>query len=117
MGRIGDEPVALLVENPPQSMSWLVPQTTMTRKDVETLCRKLCKVHQLADKLTARDEKFEETIYDLVVAAASDPLALYYEVDRLTEQQVTRKKGRKPEYQAMSLSHTIAPVLTELTKL
>jgi CRISPR-associated protein Csc3 len=114
---IGDEPVALLVENPPQSMSWLVPQTAITRKGVETLCRKLCKVHQLADKLTARDEKFEETIYDFVVAAASDPLALYYEVDRLTEQQVTRKKGRKPEYQAMSLSHAIAPVLTELTKL
>lgn len=115
--RIGDEPVALLVENPPQSMSWLVPQTTMTRKDVETLCRKLCKVHQLADKLSARDEKFEGTIYDLVVAAASDPLALHYEVDRLIEQQVTRKKGRKPEYQAISLSHAIAPVLTELTKL
>ncbi|MHB8600380.1 MAG: type I-D CRISPR-associated protein Cas10d/Csc3 [Ktedonobacteraceae bacterium] len=111
------EPVALLVENPPQSMSWLVPQTAFIRKDVDTMCRKLCKVHQLADRLAARDEKFEEKIYDLVVAAASDPLALYYEVDRLIEQQVMRKKGRKPEYQAMSLSHAIAPVLTELTKL
>ena len=115
--QIGDEPVALLVENPPQSMSWLLPKSEMTRKDVDILCRKLCKVHQLADTLTAKDEKFEDTIYDLVVAAASDPLALYYEVDRLTEQQVSRKKGGKPEYQAMHLSHDIAPILTELTKL
>jgi len=114
---IGEEPVALLVENPPQSMSWLLPQSMMTRKDVDTLCRKLCNVHQLADTLTAKDDKFEDTIYDLVVAAASDPLALYYEVDRLTEQQVSRKKGGKPEYQAMRLSHLIAPILTELTKL
>jgi len=115
--QIGDEPVALLVENPPQSMSWLLPKSEMTRKDVDILCRKLCKVHQLADTLTAKDEKFEDTIYDLVVAAASDPLALYYEVDRLTEQQVSRKKGGKPEYQAMRLSHDVAPILTELTKL
>jgi len=115
--RIGDEPVALLVENPPQNMSWLVPQVAMTRKNVDTLCQKLCKVHQLADKLVPRDEKFEDAIYDLVVAAVSDPLALYYEVDRLIEQQVTQKKGRKPEYQAISLSQVVAPMLTELTKL
>ena len=115
--RIDNEPVALLVENPPQSMSWLVPQVAMTRKDVDSLCRKLCKVHQLADKLVPKDDKFEDTIYDLVVASTSDPLALYYEVDRLIEQQVTQKKGRKPEYQAMSLSQVVAPMLTELTKL
>lgn len=115
--RIGDEPVALLVENPPQSMSWLVPQVAMTRKNVDILCQKLCKVHQLADKLVPRDEKFEDAIYDLAVAAVSDPLALYYEVDRLIEQQVTQKKGRKPEYQAISLSQVVAPMLTELTKL
>ncbi|MGI9057641.1 MAG: type I-D CRISPR-associated protein Cas10d/Csc3 [Ktedonobacteraceae bacterium] len=115
--QIGDEPVALLVENPPQSMSWLLPQSAMTRKNVETLCSKLCKVHQLADTLTTKEDKLEDTIYDLVVAAASDPLALYYEVDRLTEQQVSRKKAGKPEYQAIRLSHVVAPILTELTKL
>lgn len=115
--RMGDEPVALLVENPPQSMSWLVPQVAMTRKDVDILCRKLCNVHQLADKLVPKDEKFEDAIYDLVVAAVSDPLALYYEVDRLIEQQAGQKKGRKPEYQAMSLSHVVAPMLKELTTL
>ena len=89
----------------------------MTRKNVDTLCQKLCKVHQLADKLVPRDEKFEDAIYDLAVAAVSDPLALYYEVDRLIEQQVTQKKGRKPEHQAISLSQVVAPMLTELTKL
>src|SRR5581483_9285785 len=90
------EPIALLVENAPRSMSWLLPEAMLTRPSVERLCRKLSKLHQLADKLAAQDETFESVIYDLVVAAADDPLALHYEVDRLIEQQVTRKKSKKP---------------------
>jgi CRISPR-associated protein Csc3 len=114
---IDQEPVALLVENAPRTMSWLLPQNALTRSQVDTLCLKLSKVHQIADMLSAKDESFDSVIHDLVVAAADDPLALHYEVDRLIEQHATRKKGKKPEYQAISLSRAIAPLLEELTKL
>lgn len=114
---IDKEPVALLVENAPRSMNWLVPEATLTRKSVDLLCQKLSKMYQLADKLTSRDEAFEATIYDLVVAAAGDPFALHYEVDRLIEQNATRQKGKKPEYQAIQLSSIVAPLLKELAQL
>lgn len=111
------EPVALLLENAPRVMSWLVPETTLTRAGVDILCRKLSKVHQIVDKLGASYETLEATIYDLVVAASDDSLALYYEVDRLIEQNATRKKGKKPEYQAIDLSYVVAPLLKELALL
>lgn len=114
---IDNEPVALLVESAPRTMSWLLPQTSLTRNGVDTLCLKLSKIHQLAGKLSAKDEAFEAIIYDLVIAAADDPLALYYETDRLIEQNATRKKGKKPEYQAISLSQTIVPLLEDMMKL
>ena len=97
-------------------MSWLLPDTTQTRDGVKDICNKLSKLHQLVDKLAAKDETFEATIYDLVVAASGDPLALHYEVDRLIEQNATRKKGKKPEYQAIDLSYAVAPLLKELTQ-
>ena len=50
---IGQEPVALLVENAPRVMSWLVSDTSFTRPGVEKLCHKLSKVHQIADTLAA----------------------------------------------------------------
>lgn len=114
---INHEPVALLLENAPRVMSWLVSETSFTRPDVEKLCRKLSKVHQIADTLAARDESFESTIYDLVVAASGDPLAMHYEVDRLIEKSATRKRGKKPEYQAIHLSSIVAPLLQELSHL
>jgi len=113
---IGQEPVALLVENAPRSMSWLVPQAALTRTSVETLCKKLSKIHQLAERLSTKDDLFDDIVYDLAVAASEDPLALYQEADRLIEQHATRKKG-KPEYQAIDLSHAIAPLLKEVTAL
>lgn len=112
-----EEPVALLVENAPRSMSWLLPEAALTRPGVDLLCRKLSKIHQLADKLTAQDETFESVIYDLAVAASDDPLALHYEVDRLIEQQVARKKSKQPEYQAIQLSYVVAPLVKELAQL
>lgn len=111
------DPVALLLENTPRSMNWLVPDTALTRDGVDLLCRKLSNIHQIADKLVPRDESFESVIYDLVVAASDDPLALHYEVDRLIEQNVTRKKGKPPEHQAISLSYVVAPLLKELAQL
>jgi len=114
---IGDEPVALLVESAPRTMSWLLPQSTLTRSAVDTLCLKLGMIHQIAEILSAKDEAFETIIYDLVVAAADDPLALYYETNRLIEQNVGRKKRKKPEYLAISLSHTIAPLLEDVMRL
>ncbi len=111
-----DEPIALLVENAPSSIGWLLPQTALTLQDVKTVCRKLSSLHQLVDRLIVKDERYEETIYDFVVAAAADPLALYYEVDRLIEQKATHKKGRKPEYQAIELAQAVGPFMGELTR-
>lgn len=110
---IGEQPIALMVENAPRSMNWLVPQAAFTRDDVNTLCRKLSIVHQLTELLSPRDDSLDDVIYDLIVAAADDPLALYHEADRLIEQGAARRK--RPEYQAISLSHDIAPLLKELT--
>lgn len=114
---LDEEPVALLIENAPRNMSWLVPETSLTRQGVEVLCHKLSKIHQIADILAAKDEKFEASIYELVVAASDDSLALHYEADRLIEQASTRKKGKKPDIQAIHLSYAVAPLLKELTQL
>lgn len=115
-GYIDSKPIALLLENTPRAMSWLIPQTSLTRKDVDDLCDKLGKLHTIAKMLSATGESSEDIIYDLITAAADDPLALYYEADRYIERHATHKKGRKPEYQALELSRALAPLLHELMK-
>ena len=118
---IGNEPVALQVETPPRVMNWLLPKAALTRREVEMVCEKLSVVHQLVQKLgLLGDEKSAEIIYDLVTAPADEPLALYYEVDRLIEQQAAqqrKKKGLKPEYQALMLTQQIAPYLERLREM
>lgn len=118
--RINDEPVALLVENVPQVMSWLLsinPETssnTLTRSDVNILCQKLQGLHQIAEKLTTNGEEFYSLIYDLISAASTDPLELYHETDRYIERFIAQKKSKSPEHQAINLSKSIAPVIEKL---
>ncbi len=118
---IDNEPVALQVETPPRVMNWLLPRAALTSSEVEQLCEKLSLIHQLMQALgVLMHEKSENILYDLVTAAADEPLALYHEVDRLIEQQVAqqkKKKGLKPEYQALMLSRQAAPYLKDLMEL
>ena len=75
--RINDEPVALLVENVPQVMSWLLSinpeksSNALTRSDVTILCQKLQGLHQIAEKLTTNGDEFHSLIYDLITAAST----------------------------------------------
>ncbi len=115
--QIDNQPVALLVENAPRSMSWLLPENALTPGQLEMLCRKFSKFYQIIDALSLGDDDAHATIYGLVSAMADDPFAIYHEIDRLIERQVARRKGQKPEYRAIGLSGTIAPLLEEITKL
>jgi CRISPR-associated protein Csc3 len=118
--RVDNEPVALLVENVPQVMSWLLsinPEASsnaLTRSDVDALCQKLQGLHQIAEKLTTNGEDFYSLIYDLISAASTDPLELYHETDRYIERFVAQKKSRSPEHQAINLSQAIAPIIEKL---
>ncbi len=109
----GGDPVALLIENIPSSMSWLLPRNMFTREDLEGLCQKLGALHAIARELATDGDQLL-LVHDLVTAAAHDPLALYHEVDRLIEQKVTQKKGGKAENQAMHITSIIAPLLESL---
>lgn len=108
------EPIALLVENVPQVMSWLVPNNDLTRSEVGHLCEKLGLLHQIADLIAPLEELAEATIYRLVTAAARDPLALYYEVDRQIERTVGKQKSASPEQRALKLSAEVAPLVEKL---
>jgi len=113
---IDNEPVALLVENTPQVMSWLLPANTLTRPMVNRLCQKLQGLHQIAEKLTTNGDEFYSLIYDLIAAASTDPLKLYHETDRYIERFVAQKKGKNPDHQAINLSQAIAPLIETLLR-
>ncbi|HET8911468.1 MAG TPA: hypothetical protein VFN23_08410, partial [Ktedonobacteraceae bacterium] len=85
-----------------------------TRSQLDALCRKLGKIHAIAQLLATKDADRAEIVYDLLTSAATDPLALYYEVDRLIEQNAARARGKRPEYQAIDLSARVAPLLAAL---
>jgi hypothetical protein len=53
-------------------------------------------------------------MYRLVTAAARDPLAIYYEVDRLIERATSQFKGAGREYHAMELSAKTASLIEAL---
>jgi CRISPR-associated protein Csc3 len=118
--RINDEPVALLVENVPQVISWLLStnpeksSNALTRSDVTILCQKLQGLHQIAEKLTTNGDEFYSLIYDLIAAASTDPLELYHETDRYIERFIAQKKSKNPDHQAINLSQAIAPIIEEL---
>ncbi|MBE3560976.1 MAG: type I-D CRISPR-associated protein Cas10d/Csc3 [Ktedonobacteraceae bacterium] len=109
----GEDPIALLVEGVPQGMDWLLPTPLLTRQELQQLYEKLSRLHQIASTLTTTSEDFTNALYDLVIAAAQDPLALYYEADRLIERRATQNKSR-PESYTITLSQKVAPLLTQL---
>jgi CRISPR-associated protein Csc3 len=117
--KIGDKPVALMIEGMPRNMSWLVPETSMPREQVELLCRKFRQLHRLSKALYYAGSKSDDVPHDFAVAAADDELALYYEADRLIEKKVDAEKGRmkiSPEQHAISLSRQVAPILQKLVE-
>ncbi len=120
----GKQPVVLMVEGMPRNMSWLLPQTSLTRSEFDTLTRKLSLLHQLSEKLYYVDPKSKDKTdhipHDFTAAAADDPLALYFEADRFIEKKVAAEKNKPssaPELSAIQLSKAVAPILNELIKL
>lgn len=110
------EPIALLVENVPHVMNWLLPSNTLTRSEVASLCESLSVFHQIAALIAPPEEVAELVISRLVTAAAHDPLALYYEVDRQIERMVAKQKSSNPEQRALHLSARIAPLIEKVLK-
>jgi CRISPR-associated protein Csc3 len=115
--KIGDKPVVLMVEGMPRNMSWLVPDTSMYREQLELLCGRLSQLHRLSKALYYMGSKSDDVPHDFAVAAADDELALYYEADRLIEKKIDAEKGRmkiSPEQYAITLSRQVAPILEKL---
>ena len=116
--KLGDgkdaEPVALLVESVPTQLSWLLPHSSLSRHDVDGLRRKLAVLHQVARKLTSGGDDPIAVVYDLVTAASTDELSLYFEVDRLIERAVSQRKVSNPEHFAINLTHEVAQLLAQL---
>jgi hypothetical protein len=113
-----------MVEGMPRNMSWLVPQTSLTRDEFERLVKKLSLLHQLSEKLYYVDPKSKDKTdhipHDFATAAADDPLALYFEADRFIEKKVAAERDKAagtPELQAIHLSGAITPILNDLIKL
>ncbi len=120
----GKQPVVLMVEGMPRNMSWLVPQTSLTRGEFERLVKKLSLLHQLSENLYYVDPKSKDKTdhipHDFATAAADDPLALYFEADRFIEKKVAAERDKAsgtPELQAIHLSGAITPILNDLIKL
>ena len=117
--KIDDKPVVLMVDGMPRNMSWLVPETSMYREQVEQLCSKLSQLHRLSKALYYVGSKSDDIPHDFAVAAADDELALYYEADRLIEKKIDAEKGRmkiSPEQYAITLSRQVAPILQKLVE-
>jgi CRISPR-associated protein Csc3 len=105
-------PIALLVENVPQAMSWLVPQNALTRDETKHLCERISILHHLAHTFKLGGSDREAMIYDLVSAASGDPLEIYFEVDRRIEQVAQHSKNT--EFMAAQLSQQAAPLIKQL---
>lgn len=114
---IGEVPVAFSIENIPSAMEWLVPEQALTPPKLRQLHQRLHLLYQVSKLLgSGIEEEDRDIIYDLVSAAADDPLKMYHVADRLIEQQAGRRKGAQAEYQAIELSHAVAGLLAQLLK-
>ncbi len=116
---IDEKPVVLMVEGMPRNMSWLLPTTSLDPAGVKALCLKLSNLHQIAEKLYYKGGDFGAIPHDFSTAAADDPLALYYEADRLIEKKIAHEKGNmaaSPEQYAIYLSRQVAPLLQTLVE-
>jgi CRISPR-associated protein Csc3 len=116
---VDGKPVVLMVEGMPRNMSWLLPTTSLDPVGVKTLCERLGLLHRIAEKLYYRGGDLDAVPHDFAVAAADDPLALYYEADRLIEKKISQEKGKvasSSEQQAIYLSRQLAPMLKQLVE-
>lgn len=116
---IDGKPIVLMVEGMPRNMSWLMPASSFDPDGVKRLCLKLSHLHQIAEKLYYKGGDFDAIPHDFAAAAADDPLALYYEADRLIEKKIAHEKGSltvSAEQQAIFLSRQLGPLLETLTK-
>lgn len=101
----------------------------------ENIIRRLATLYEIAHRLNLGYEDGEETLLELAVALADDPLAVYRVVDltiekKLKEANSKRKQSKEanvqkelsafkvssPEHVALQLSKRIAPLLAELVK-
>jgi CRISPR-associated protein Csc3 len=116
-GETEGEPVALLFENLPHALAWLLPRNALTRAQVASLCVQLGLLHRIANAITDAENE-HETVYRLIVAAGRDPLALYYEIDRQIERTLSRQKAGalSPDQRALQLSAQVAPLAEQLLK-
>lgn len=116
-GKTEEEPVALLIDNLPHALGWLLPQNALTRGQVAALCGQLGLLHQIASIIT-EPENEREVIYRLITAAGRDPLALYHEIDRQIERTLGKQKGGvlSPEQRAIHLSAQVVPLVEQLLK-
>jgi CRISPR-associated protein Csc3 len=117
--QVDGRPVVLMIEGMPRNMSWLLPTTSLDSEGVKTLSEKLGLLYRTTEKLYYKGADLDAAPHDLAVAAADDPLALYYEADRLIEKKIASEKGKaatSPEQQAIALSRQIAPLLNELVE-
>jgi CRISPR-associated protein Csc3 len=116
---IDGKPVVLMVEGMPRNMSWLLPTTSLDPEGAKALGLKLSHLHRIAEKLYYKGGDFDAIPHDFATAAADDPLALYYETDRLIEKKIAHEKGRvaaSPEQYAIYLSRQMAPILQALVE-
>src|SRR5205085_12681031 len=116
---IDDNPEVMMIKGMPRNLSWLLPTTSLDPSGITRLCEMLGHLHRIADTLYYQGSDTDTIIHDLSTAAADDPLALYYETDRLIERKIAHEKASRaqattPEQQAISLSRQLAPVLHTL---
>jgi CRISPR-associated protein Csc3 len=116
---LAGKPVVLMVEGMPRNMSWLLPTTNLDPDGIAKLYETLGHLHHIADTLYYRGSDTDSIIHSFAAAAADDPLALYYEADRLIEQKIAQEKSSRtqpssPEQQAIFLSRQVAPLLHTL---
>lgn len=111
---IEGKPVVLMVEGMPRNMSWLLPTSSLVPEEMALLLTKLSLLHQITEKLYYMGGKFDSIPHDFAAAAADDPLALYYEADRLIEKKIAHEKGASPEQHAIYLTRQVAPLLQSL---
>lgn len=118
--KIDEKPVVMMVEGMPRNLNWLLPSDSLDSAGVLRLCETLGHLYAIAGTLYYKGADTDAIIHDLATVAADDPLALYYEADRLIEQKIAHEKGSRtqassPEQQAIFLSRQLAPVLHKLT--
>lgn len=104
---VPNDDTALIFDQLPASMRWLIPKPVLRDVDVETLLTRLTELHTVGRRLYQRN-KNETPVLDLIRAAGDDPLRLYYVADRMIERKVS---GADAERQATWLSQAMAPTL------